>query len=104
MTDTNVFKYLEVVPDIPKSDWGKTFVVKCPCGGKLIVGRAIGNGHLRLRCDSCRFRLIEWENTWKSEDVLFVESFWKLIGEWFVGIVFANINREDNRNNFLEWK
>ena len=54
-----IFEYLKAIPDIPKAQWGKTFTVKCPCGGTMIVARVQGNGHLRAACKECGFNLIE---------------------------------------------
>ena len=59
MSKLDIFEYLKAIPDIPKSEWGKTFIVECPCGGKLYVARETSIGHLRAKCDKCGFSLIE---------------------------------------------
>lgn len=59
MGKIDTIEYLKAIPNIPKRDWGKVIEVKCPCGGKLKATKAIDNGHIHARCESCHFLLRE---------------------------------------------
>ncbi len=59
MGEIKIQDYLKAIPDIPRSQWGKTFMVACPCGGQLMVARVPINGHLRAACSKCGFNLTQ---------------------------------------------
>ena len=52
-------KYIEAVPNIPTNDRGKEYYRKCLCGGTITAWRVKTNGHMRVKCDRCDFKLIE---------------------------------------------
>lgn len=56
-SSVDLVKYLEAIPD--KMKRGRAYLVKCPCGGTLCCIRSTYNGHLRAKCESCGFSMIE---------------------------------------------
>ena len=61
MTDEQLeemFEYIKAIPKIPEDVRGKEFKSKCHCGGTLTAWRVESNGHMRVKCDKCDFKLI----------------------------------------------
>jgi len=52
-----VFDYLKVIPKFKER--GVPHKVKCLCGGTITAIRSTYNGHLHVKCDKCKFTLME---------------------------------------------
>ena len=58
--DDVLLKVLKAIPDIPKGLWGVPYEAKCPyCDGTITAIRSTYNGHLLVKCDKCKFMLME---------------------------------------------
>lgn len=53
----DIFEYLAAIPVFKER--GKIYKTKCICGGTLTSIRSKYNGHLSVKCDRCKFTLIE---------------------------------------------
>lgn len=54
-----LFAKMAAVPFIPADVIGVEYKGKCPCGGIITAKRVGTKGHLRAKCNKCKWRLVE---------------------------------------------
>lgn len=52
-----LMKYLRAIPDF--HDRGVMHTAQCPCGGTLHCIRSKYNGHIHVKCNKCKFVMME---------------------------------------------
>ena len=54
--DGKIIEFIKAIPN--EMDWGRVYLVTCPCGGTIKAIRSINNGHLTAKCDGCGTRVM----------------------------------------------